>query len=183
MDNITVYCVGQTYEQWKTGQTQIQMEYNGIFWSLVLGFPNITRREVQELQSGNLSITYATIDDTLFFLFKIGEISWADAPFEPRLYEPPMVYPKIKDENSGAPLCLYIVDTDSGKLMGMRCVGLGCAFSNMLHALCREMDQHRPLTKEEYSKKIDQIYQKYPNSKDMLKLAKPENIFAVIDLT
>ena len=115
----------------------------------------------------------------LFFLFKAGDIEWADAPFEPRLYESPMDYPEIVDSSTGAALTLYIVDTSSGKLMGLRTIGLGNEFSNRLHASCREMNKVRLLTKEQYSKHVQEIYRRYPRSEDMLKCVKPENIFII----
>lgn len=178
MEGGTLFCVGQNYDHWKTNQVHIQMNYSGS-WDLVVGFPNITKQEVRELQDGDFTIAYTIIDDVLFFLFKAGNMEWADAPFEPRLYESSMDYPEIEDNEVGAALTLYIVDTYSGRLMGLRTIGLGNGFSNKLHTFCREKDKVRLLTKEQFSKQVQGVYRKYPRSDDMLKCVKPENIFII----
>lgn len=176
MENGRSYHVGQDYDHWKTNQTYIQMNYNGT-WGMVIGFPNITKQEVEEIQNGDFQIAHVMIDDVLFFLCKCGNMEWIDMPYEPRLYECPMEYPEFENGTDGAILTLYIVDTCSGKLVGLRLIGLGNVFSNNLHASCREMDRVRLRTPEQYSKQVEEIYRKYPKSADMLKWVKPENIF------
>ena len=171
--------VGCKYPEWATNNVLIQANFSGGLWELVVGFPEITKEEVHELQMGDFQMTFAYINSALFLLFKVGKMAWCDSPFEPRFYNPPQSYDLI-EAGMGAPLLLYSVDTTTGELKAIRMMGLGNVLTNKLHTLCSEIDAKRPINMEKYHYAVNRVYSKYPTSDAMLKEVNPQNIFMLI---
>lgn len=174
------YEVGRPIPRLKTGTVVIQMHYKDPFWELAVAYPDMTEEEVNELREGSFRMAITTIDECLFFLFSVGRIPWADAPYEPRITSEPMNYRLDFPEGEGVPLVLLIVDSNTGCLKGMRVMGLGNLLSHRIHTICRNLDRQRPLSKEKYSETVRQIYKRFPQSKDMLKTVNPGDVFAII---
>lgn len=174
------YEVGRPIPELKTGTEIVQIHYRDPFWELVVAYPDITEAEIRELSKGSFRMAITTIDECLFFLFSVGEIQWADAPYEPRITSEPMDYRLDFPEGEGAPLVLLMVDSNTGCLKGMRVMGLGNLLSHRIHAICQNLDRQRPLDRGKYDERIRQIYKRFPLSKDMLKTVGVGDVFAII---
>ena len=174
------YKVGEIIPELKTGIEIAQIHYRAPFWELAVAYPGITEAEINELTTGNFRLAITTIDECLFFLFSVGRISWADAPYEPRISKEPMDYRINFPKGSGVPFVLLLADSNTGCLKGMREMGLGDIMSTRIHTICRNLERHRPLDKVKYHATVEQIYKRYPHSEDMLKTVKPGDVFAII---
>ncbi len=174
------YKVGRPIPGLKTGNVTVQMHYRDPFWELAIAYPAMTEAEIYEMREGNFRMAITTIDDCLFFLFSVGNIPWADAPYEPRITSEPMDYRLDFPEGEGAPLVLLMVDSNTGCLKGMRVMGLGNLLSYRIHSICRNLDKQRPLDKERYDRTVEQIYKRFPHSKDMLRTVNPGDVFAIL---
>lgn len=176
------YHVGQRYPNWATGGDIVQADFGDGLWTLTIGFPGITPEEIQNIQLGHAQFAFADVEDCLFLLVKFGAFDWMDAPYEPRLYPEPQEYINF-EHGDGAPLLVFSVDTNTGELKAMRILGLGNVLSNRLHAVCREKDARRPLDTEAYSKKVSQLYRRFPSSAQLLNKVKLSDVFMLIDQT
>ena len=175
------YKVGEVVPQLKTGGNYIQIGYGDGLWELRMGYPAITPKEVQELQSGDFRMAITCIDDALFFLFSIGDTPWSDTPYEPRLISPPDVFSTDHKKGMGAPLLLLIADTETGVIKGMRFLGLGELLTSRLHSICTELNQKRPLNVDAYNAKLNLIYAKYPSTDSLLKTVAPTDVFLLLN--
>ena len=174
-----LYSVGDVLPEMRTGNVTIRTDFDGSMWSLYIGFPDLTDAELNEFRNGSFSLAITMIDGLLFFLGKIGNISWFDAPYEPRLTAEPMNYCVDFEQGQGAPLLILIVDTNTGILKHMRLVGLGHVLSQNLHAACRIIDEKRPIDPQKYNRALAKVYAEYPNSELMLRTVNPVNIFQI----
>lgn len=175
--------VGQYIPEYRTGGNDMRMQFLDPTWVLAVGFPGITKEEIEEIRFGDLKLGYTVIDDALFFLFKFGDIPWADAPYEPLLTAKPLNYYELDEPGKGATLTVLAVDTNTGEIKAMRVCGIGHMQTNNLHRLCREKDKQRPFTakdKAAYSKCVDMVYEKYQTSEEMLKTMPLQNFFAIL---
>lgn len=176
-----VYSVGDVIPQLRTGSTLVQMAFDGSLWELRIGFPSITQEEIDELQTGDVNMAIANIEETLFCLLSIGRVPWCDAPYEPRLLDTPLEYPTDYADGTGAPLLILIVDSSNGILKGMRMVSIGYELTLRLHAICTELNKKRPFDANAYHRRIDGIYAKCPSSLDILRRAKPADMARLIN--
>lgn len=170
--------VGGRYPQWIHPGPLVQIHFRDSYWELVVGFPDITPEEVQELHYGSVQVAAVVLNRCLFFLFKFGRIPWCDAPYDPRIDSRDRAFLSFRP-GEGAPLALIIVDTNTGEVKGMRMMGLSNLLSNRVHRLCRNL-QVLPFDDEEYKAALNQVYQKYPTSESMLKKVNPKDITMIL---
>lgn len=171
-----ILSVGQCYEQFASNlDVMTRIHFRETFWQLDIGMRHITPAEVHEIQYGDLSIAFSEINYCLFILFKFGTLSWADAPYEPRLHKRKFDFYEFKP-GSGIPLNICISDTSNGLLVAMRSMGLGTTFSNGLHMACREL-QEQPFSESSFDWMIKKTYNRYKTSDAMLKTVQPGNVW------
>lgn len=181
--NFDRFYVGQEIQKFKTGVTHMQIHYADPCWTLVVGFPGITQQELDEIQAGDLQIGFTVISGDLFFLYKLGQIPWADTPYEPRLTQEPMDYFEPDGPGLGASVIVMAVDTSTGVIKGMRMCAIGYGQTCRLHQFCREKDKQRPFTAADlaaYHSRVEETYRKHPTSEAMLRTMNPNNFFAII---
>lgn len=171
------YHVGDTYPEFRTGDMTIRAEYTGLSgWTMVVGFPNISDREVADFSHTDAQVAHVVIDDRLFLLAKFGNISWMDMPFEPAKYSEPLDYSPFPG-GTGIPLTVIVFNSSTGMVRHIRMLGLSNPMSNNLHAICADMDKrHRPFDPAAYDADINRIYAEYPSSESMLKKVVQENV-------
>lgn len=175
--------VGKCYDQWKTGMDGLfQLNYTENDWRLVVGFNKIRPDEVEDFRRGAASITFTVIDGCLFLLAKFGRQNWLDTPYEPRLSNETMNFRSFEGD-LGAPLTVIAVDTSNGEVKSLRMIGLGHVLSNHLHESCAKLQKNTDFDLSRYRSKINKIYQRYPQSADMVKTANPADLFIVANLT
>ena len=151
------YKAGDFRSEWRTGQEYVQADYLDPWWQIVVGYPGITEQEISDITRGPLRLGFVRINDSLFFLLKVGNIP----------------------EGKGAPMLICAVDTASGELKEMRVISLGHLQSEHLHQHCRELDQKRPMNPSTYNMIVDRIYQQYPSSDLMARLIRAEDIIMI----
>lgn len=172
-----IYTVGEFIPMLKTGEIQMRAMYDGT-WTIFVLFPNMSKQEAININSGAVSVGFVVIEDELFLLGKLGEIPWFDTPFEPARCQSE-TYPDF-EEGAGVPILFVGADSNTGVIQSIRLIGASNAMSNALHAVCRDMKtQHSPLDIKKQNAHYDKIYRKYPSSEAMLKEANP-NHFTVI---
>ena len=171
--------VGSDYEKFRTNNTGVRLEYDDAVWTLVVGFPDITAAKVYNFRNGAMSFTFTVIDDALFLLAKFGDIPWVDAPFEPRLYPHEREFVSEFEQGTGAPLVVLITDSANGRLMAIRTVGLGNIISSNLANECKRLQKIQAFDAEAYSRKVQNIYERYSLSEEMLRTANPINMFVI----
>ena len=175
------YTIGDVIPQLKTGCDLVQMGYTDGLWELRIGFPSITNEEVRELQFGNFQMAVSCIEESIFFLFKIGDYPWFDAPYEPRLVSPLPEFLLDFGKGTGAPLLLLAVDTNTGILKGMRMLGLGAVLTQRLHSTCSSFSHKGSLDIEDYHARLKRIYEQYASSDEMLKTVSPADVFLLLN--
>ena len=175
--NYQALLVGEKYPELANQSIFFMMNYTDPIWTLFIGFPDITKDEVRELQFGDLQLAYAIINHCLFFIFKIGRIGWCDAPYEPRADGTEHVFPSVASGES-AVLNVVVVDTCKGEVKAIRAIGLGNAFTNGLHSVCRDL-QKEEFNRSSYNYMVMKTYKKYQTSEKMLREVKPGNTFCL----
>ena len=154
----------------------IRADYNSATWTLTIGFPGITKQEIDELQTGDVRFTFTLENGTVFLLFKIGAFDWMNASFAPGLNE--QIYHKFPD-GKGAPLTIFIVDTSCGKLEGIRVLGMGTKLSNKLNETCEELSAEGSITPEENERRVRGVYAEN-STKDLLEAVDIRDIFILM---
>ena len=171
--------VGQRIPQYATGDTMIRLNYTGITWVMVVGFPGITQEEVQEVRFGSFKAAAQDFNGILFFFAAFGQIPWCDASYEPRLNPEITEYPLYDMAgDDGAPLTVLAVDTLTGEIKAIRMIGLGSNISNIMSVVCNKALEE-PFDEQEYRSLVQKVYREYPTTAAMLKRVRPESLFVV----
>lgn len=114
--------------------------------------------------------------DIIFFTFKIGNLDWIDAPYNPHLSKNLNSIP-IPDDNQGLTLIIFLVDSNTGEIKNIRSLVLSENYTRKLFDLLLE-EKAEKFDEEEYERKINQIFSRY--SSDVL--ATMSSIYCRINL-
>lgn len=126
----------------------------------ISNFTKPTYSEIQDYRNGKIKIRLFMENDTLFFLFKIGNQDWCDVPFEPRLYDS-FVIEDVGD-SKGYPILMILTDAPSGIVKHLRLISVSTDFSRIFKKTVDYLNEKREgFTKEEYLNKLDGIQKKY----------------------
>lgn len=180
-----LYVVGARYPEWATGQQAIRMNYDNGVLTFFYGIPNARKNEVDAARYDDIVVNMAIIEGLIFFVIRLGENGWQDAPFEPILCDNEE-FDFTYGQNEGAPLHICVVDTATGELKAMRVIGLSQSLSTAFMEQCRrrkEQMKGKPFNRAAYLSKIQELYVKYPTSEDMLAGSRPEWTTMIADLT
>lgn len=173
------YTVGNTYGKWKTGAILTQTEFDGTSLVFVYGVPAPTQVETHAFLLGDLMMSFAVVDDLPFVLLNIDNCGWMDAPFEPHGC-PANCFGHTFGAGEALPVIFLLVDTRYGKLLQIRACGFSTAFSNGFLEECRRIRALPWGGMEEYLRKTQAAYSRYPTSGDMLAASRPEWISGII---
>lgn len=157
------YEVGKVYPEWKLDRDGYILEYGEIgfcLYALLAGVSNEERKQFDASKSFAVCVT--TIADIAFFCFRFGNMPWADCPFSPSIYKDSgrtISYPLL-DDKVGLALNVFLIDSSTGKLLHCRLIGLGHDFCVKWLEWARSVT-NKPMSREEYSRRIDTVYQRY----------------------
>ena len=158
------YEVGRCYEEWKDGHEGFIIEWDNtagfILYAKLKGISDTEKRQFD--CDIPLEIRYTTIDDICYFLFRFGNMPWADCPFSPAIYKNvgrTAEFPKV-EKNSGFGLQVLLIDTKSGELCKIRLIGLGHDFSKKWREWA-DKAAAASMPFGEYRKRICATYAKY----------------------
>lgn len=54
---------GQIIPELKTNSTMIQLNYRDPYWELTIGFPDMTKEELSEIENGDFFAAFVNVDD------------------------------------------------------------------------------------------------------------------------
>lgn len=141
--------------------TMVEILPDTILYALYMYKPE--PKEIEVFQSGKADVRIHFENDVIFFLMKLGELGWLDAPYskylspsQPDLTPPP--------EGQGFSITLVLVDASNQIIKGLRMTTLSRIQSrNLIDYLKIQRDI------SDYDETIAKLYRKYPTSEDMIK--------------
>ena len=175
----SLFSVGNKYDDWATKQDGYIIEWNNDLGLTLYAFLNgVSKDELAEFDvSQTVRVRYTIIDDVCYFLFKFGEMPWANCPFSPSIYTfigKHCNFPSELKKNNGISLSLLLIDSSTGELLKIRLIGLAYEFSNKWLDWARGV-VNKDLPLERYNKKIDGVYMKYSSIELAKKALKEKN--------
>ena len=123
--------------------------------------------EINDVKRGKAQFALAEVDGLLFFLIKLGSMSWMDMPFHPSLSSRIQVLQK-PSENGGYALNIILVDSASNIVKVLRLVTLPAGISAELYN--RIVSRPGEFNAAEYDAAIFSVYSRF-SSEDLLKKA------------
>lgn len=156
--------VGEKYPNQIVEGMAVTHDENG--FTISIGFPNITTREVEAFNDGELIFSASRLGKVLFLLTEIkGFIDISDVAFDINLTENKMEkLKKVEDENIGYGVTFLLVDTVTGILKGIRVVGISKQLSNEIYKTCEmQLDENFDIT--QHFNEIMKIQNSYPTKK------------------
>jgi len=169
MDDYELLVVGGLYPNYPLENgARFSFDENGP--RLILSIDRPTEREVFACNNGRIDMALCELNLILYFVFRIADMPWGDAPFSAAIY-PSVTYmwPDL-EEGKGMGLSMFLLDTARrNRIEAIRMMGLSRAFSLFLRQVTlKQLDN--PITREEYMKRTDQAYRTY-TSKDLLRFS------------
>ena len=174
--NYTMFSIGEEFP--------IQLRGEIIFYliggcpSLIYNFSSPTPDEIDSVQNGNLSVSLFESKDVLFFLAKLGNMSWTDTLCNAHqnskdelkeFFSKAHKLEKNEQKDLGFPFHVFLVDANTNILQAMRLVGLSYRFSQKLAEIFQKQ-YNSQYNKQEYIQKAMTLY-KAMSSDDMAKFA------------
>ena len=123
-----------------------------------ISFFSPTKREINQIENGQVRLAISVVDGIFFFLFKFGTENWMDAPFDINLYKnaPILEHPK---EKKGYPFFVTLVDRSSKIIKAIRFFTSSTEFSRKLYKKIEIQKQLGLPT--EYDQRLFKVYSKY----------------------
>lgn len=179
----SVFMVGGKYEKWATMQDGYILEWNNDAGFTLYAFLNgVSDDEVKQFDvSQPVTIRFTVIEDVCYFLFKFGDMPWADCPFSPAIYKTTdreCNLPQQLVNNEGISLSVFLIDSGTGTLLKIRLVGLGHSFSDKWLQWAK-IEVDKPLPLQKYSAEIDRVYMNYRSVDLAAKAAKEKNEYVL----
>ena len=162
-----MFKIGDTLEEFKAGKDVFAiavMEENIIMY---LGYKNPREDELLAIKHSRLDLHLMKKKDAIIFSFKSfrgKEVDYFETYYNPNI-TPPLRFSHFK--KSGFPLIFIILDTDTGKILGMRFQVMSADVSNQLVDMIHE-EQRKFFTFNpwQYYKNTNDVMKKF-NSKEL----------------
>jgi hypothetical protein len=185
------YRVGTLYNQNKTHWNQhIEYSYRANTHELRMLLAGLSKQEIETIRSGPCRFALVEEEDVLFLCSDFGlnpysihfqrryhrhrtkqPSHWSDSPYSIHMVpkdertEPPKLAP-----GEQALLHIVLVSTEDGIIRTLRIISLKYDFSVALHKAIRVQAQE-PFNQARYDRQLDQNYQRYPTTQELLKQA------------
>lgn len=148
--------VGKKYEKLKGVGDATYFDMLGSGALLVVALESPSEAECLEYKEMNqFQIGYTVIGDVIMVVFKVGDMPWSDAPYNPHLGQDAVDY-DIQD-GMGLALTVVMADSKTGEVKSIRVLGLqhdySVKFANTLKCL-----RKHPFSIKLYDKTITDIY-------------------------
>ena len=140
---------------------QVEILPDTIIFAIFLNNP--IPKEVYDFQKGKAHTKLYFEDNVLFFLLKLGDMYWVDAPYSKFLSKerPNRSNPS---EGQGFGITLVLVDVLTQIIVGMRAITMTNIQSKQLVELLKDQQNI-----SDYNEAIARIYKKYPLSEDIVR--------------
>lgn len=166
-----IWSVGQIYPMYKNIGEGIAYDVDSSGLRLSFLYHHPSSIEIEDFH--NSKPQFALVEDSgiQFFMSKFGRITWNNSA---KNYSLSMTE---KLESASNMLTCLMFDTSTGKLVGMRVLGLHQEFvDRVVDGVNKQLDN--PLSFDEFSKKVRDVYLKYPTDNKLLKRAHCKYDFA-----
>lgn len=121
----------------------LRLDYNQGF-TLYIFLHDLSKEEAQIFKKGKYKFALTEEQGILFFMIEFkGAIDISGAPFHFGLYKDKRIndLPKVLNEGEGIELTVIVVDSNSGIVHALRCIGLTHNFSKKLIEICIEQSK------------------------------------------
>ena len=125
---------------------------------LLLFYDKPDEQEIVDIKNGSTKFRVCYIDNVIFFLAKLGNQQWMDAPYNIHLSQSFIL--EEPDEGQGYGLSVFLVDAHTGLLKVTRLIGLPNNISLKLKEFTEEQ-KAKPFDENNYHQTINSIYAKY----------------------
>lgn len=166
---MNVLKVGDCYKEY-LGEEGIRTDISDEGIRVIVCYSNPTLQEIEQFKSNTkLEIRFIVLKDIMFFLYKFGSLSWVDSPYNPHLSKHLNTL-DIPDENQGYLMTIEFANSQTGKLISYRAVGLEHRFSMKL---LNEVNQlkNESFEKNTYFNNIQTLFSRY-STKELVKMSK-----------
>lgn len=173
------YSVSQRYHpdraSWPDGVTQYNYRSGGHELILFLARPRST--EVQTVKRGNTEFALVTQDDLLLLLYRFDKngdgLPWGDAPYSWHLVPADQRDLPSEPETPERRDLLHVllVDAADGLIRAIRVVTLSPSFTAVLRGSIREQAARPWPGDAAYDRQLQALYQRFPQTAEMLPLA------------
>lgn len=171
--------VGQLYnpnrKSWPPGT--IQYNYRGGNHELLVCLANPTSKEIASFKDGTIDFALFAEEDVVMLVFRTRTkklepgLDWSDAPYSWWLVpQAEQTIPLSVVGEERALFQIFLVDATTGILKVIKAVSVSHDFTNALHAAIRHQIE-LPFDPVAYNQHIDQIYQRFPHSRDLAQAA------------
>lgn len=144
--------------------TQVEILPGTILFTFFMNKPS--QEESVDFQEGKAQIRLHFEEDVLFFLIKLGEIPWVDAPYS-RFLSKHKVDMDLPPKGKGFSVTMVLVDASNQIIKEIRVITLS-------HIQSNQLIEHLKAQKSinDFDEAIQRIYKKYPLSEDMIRAGK-----------
>ncbi len=163
------YSVGDVFDMEMDGEGAL-FEVQDNMCKCVIGLNNISEKELQAVEKGNISVKLIEYEGITFIGMQFDKVLQFDMPFNMGVYD------KCQFEdpgNLGYTVLIFLLDNSTNCVMAMRAIGLNNEFSRKLYEISVNQCEHQI---ENYNQKIDNIYQSI-STEELLKNYISENVF------
>lgn len=156
--------VGQVYPAYKNLGDGVSCHVDSSGISLRFMYRCPTPKEISDFHHGKPQFALAEDSDILFIMSKFGKMPWNSSASN---YSLGMTE---KLESASNILTCLMFDTRTGKLVGIRVLGLHQEFVNrVVDGVNKQLDT--PCSLDEFSKNVRDVYLKYPTDNKLLERA------------
>ena len=128
-----------------------------------------TPKEISQFEGGKgVKVKLLSLRGIIFFIIKVGDNGWMDAPYNVHLSKNLKKLQKVVD-GEGYAMHIMLIGTFTGKLVKQKLYGMPHDTSRNLYKMVMEQ-RKKFLNKEEYEENIRDIYGAY-STKKLLKFA------------
>lgn len=151
--------VGKQFKQGVTTYQEgckVDITDGGIDFCIFYSAP--TQEEIKDITKGSFKFGFYDENNVILMLFRFGSQAWMDSPYSVHLSEN-LTELREPSEGNGYALNVYLVDSNTGILKGMRLIGLNTRISKMLY---RAIINQKQQNYEGFERNLNNIYAKYP---------------------
>lgn len=167
-----LYRVGGLFDPDRTSwpdSPHLWMDEDGLI-RLAIFLTRPSRREVTAVETGTACFAWTEHDINGFLLFKYGDASWNDTPFNPqRLTTPFTLHPFPRGTHTR--MATFLVHADTGRIAAMRLFTWPAYFLNHVIASVRRLENRTYNEAAAHAAQKD-FYRRYPDGPSLYRLVR-----------
>ncbi len=161
---VECYTVGDVYQEAVNHQEGILFDIDDCGINLHVYMRKPTTHEIEQFASGNpFEMKLAQLRNVIFPMFKFGDMSWMDAPYNVHLSRN-LNRLEMPADGQGLAMTVHLYDTQTGRLLHNRLLSLSTEISRKLVKMAMEQKE-KPFDRQDYLGNVRSIYAAYPTKK------------------